>query len=227
MNIGAMWDPVWERIFASRPWGKYPPEMLVREISRAFGSRPIRKEVRILEIGCGPGANVWFLAREGYSVSGIDGSPTAIDLARRRLSGEQLMADLVVGDFTAQLPWADDSFDAVIDCAALYSNPLRGIRTAIAEAQRVLRPGGRFLTFTFTDRTTGYGTGTDGEDPGAFCDVSQGPLAGTGYVQFFNRVTLDAVLSGFTSVRVERSSYTLDEERQLVELWIASAKVPE
>lgn len=221
----ATWDPVWETIFASRPWGRYPPEAIVREISRAFGSNDRRHEIRILELGCGPGANVWFLAREGYNASGIDGSQTAIDIARRRLAAEQLTAELVVGDFTCALPWPAASFDAVLDCAALYSNPLAGIRTALTEVQRILKPGGWFLSLSFTDGTTGYGSGTPGDDADAFRDVTEGPLSGTGYVQFFSRSTLNTVFSIFETVRVERSSYTISDERQLVELWVVNASV--
>jgi SAM-dependent methyltransferase len=200
--------------------------MIVREISRTFGASPERGSVHILEVGCGPGANVWFLAREGYIASGIDGSKTAIDIAKHRLTSEQLVAELLVGDFTAELPWKDGSFDAVIDCAALYSNPLRGIRAAVSEIHRVLKPGGTFLTLTFTDRTAGYGTGAPGVDPGAFSDVEEGPLAGTGYVQFFTRSQLEAVLSDFRSVRIERTSYTMNDGQQLIELWVAKALRP-
>jgi len=221
----ATWDPVWETIFASRPWGRYPPESIVREISRAFASAERRQDVKILELGCGPGANVWFLAREGYDASGIDGSPTAINIARARLAAEQLSAELIVGDFTRALPWPAESFDAVVDCAALYSNPLAGIRAAITEAQRVLKPGGRFISLSFTDRTTGYGSGTPGDDADAFRNVSQGPLSGTGYVQFFSRSTLNSVFASFPTVRVERSSYTMEDERQLIELWVVNASV--
>jgi SAM-dependent methyltransferase len=218
------WDPVWEQIFATRPWGKYPPEVIVREVTREFGRMAVRDKVRILEIGCGPGANVWFLSREGYDAAGIDGSSTAIDIARLRLTSEQLDAELVVGDFTAPLPWADETFDAVIDCAALYSNPLRGIRAAVANVQRVLKPGGLFLSLSFTDRTVGSDSGVRGEDANALRSVTVGPLAGTGYVQFFSRAALLDLLSGFESISLERSSYTLDGEKQLVELWIAKAR---
>ena len=56
------WDDQWETLFASRAWGRYPPEELVRFVARSFGDAPDRASVRILELGCGPGANVWFLA---------------------------------------------------------------------------------------------------------------------------------------------------------------------
>src|SRR5262249_51180391 len=112
------WDPKWEQIFSSRPWGKYPPEPIIREVMRAFSKNADRKQVRMLDLGCGPGANTWFMAREGFSVSGIDGSASAIAQNRQRLANERLSADLSVGDFTVALPWPDQTFDGVIDNVA-------------------------------------------------------------------------------------------------------------
>jgi hypothetical protein len=52
------WDPLWEQIFNTREWGKYPPEHAVRFVARNFYRVPYRKQVRLLEVGCGPGANL-------------------------------------------------------------------------------------------------------------------------------------------------------------------------
>ena len=84
-DADSTWDPGWEQIFSSREWGKYPPEHVIRFIARSFYGVPDRKEVRLLEPGCGPGANIWFMAREGFTVSGIDGSATSIKQADERL----------------------------------------------------------------------------------------------------------------------------------------------
>lgn len=91
-------DPIWEQVFSSREWGKYPPEHVVRFVARNFYGLPNRAVVRLLEIGCGPGTNVSFMTREGFSTSGIDGSPTAIRKAGDRLARENLHADLRVGN---------------------------------------------------------------------------------------------------------------------------------
>src|SRR5262249_34275510 len=107
-----VWDPVWERTFASRAWGKYPSEPLIRFVARNFYDAADRAQVRICELGCGPGPNLWYAAREGFSVFGIDGSETAIRQARERLDAEcpGWKGELRVGDFRT-LPFADNSFD--------------------------------------------------------------------------------------------------------------------
>lgn len=225
-NASASWDPTWEAIFSSRAWGKYPPEPVIREIMRKFSRVPDRKAVRVLDLGSGPGANTWFLAREGFNVAAIDGSPSGIAQNRARLIGEQLDADFQVGDFTERLPWDDDSFDAVLDNASAYANPMRAIIRCFAEVKRVLKPGGVFVSLSFTDRTWGYGLGPQGEDCGSVCAVSEGPLHGMGYVQFLSRADVDRLFAGFADRAIERASYTMGGQQHLIEQWIVTCRKP-
>ena len=61
--------------------------------------------IKVLEIGCGTGSNIWFLAREGFDVFGLDGSQTAILKTREKLDREQLSAELNVGDGSCYPRW--------------------------------------------------------------------------------------------------------------------------
>lgn len=63
---------IWDMVFSNQEWGKYPSEDLIRFIARNFYKVENRKNVKILELGCGPGANIWYLAREGFSFCGVD-----------------------------------------------------------------------------------------------------------------------------------------------------------
>jgi SAM-dependent methyltransferase len=216
------WDPVWEQIFSSREWGKYPPEHVVRFVARNFYRVPDRKQVRLLEVGCGPGANVWFMAREGFAVSGIDGSATAIKQASERLSGEGLTADLRVGDYST-IPWSDSSFDGVVENVSLYCNRWDAIKRALGEVLRVLKPGAPFLSSYFTDRTWGYGLGTMVE-PDGFTDITEGPIAGSGFCLFLNRDRLHELFCDFTDIAVERVSWTKQGGQRLVEQFVITCR---
>lgn len=220
----ATWNTVWEEIFQSRQWGKYPPEHIIRFIAGNFYRIKDRGSVRLLEIGCGPGPNVWYMAREGFSVSGIDGSPTAIQAAQQRLADEGIAADLRVGDF-AQLPWPDSTFDGVIESASLYANPWSAIQCALGEVRRVLKPAAPFLSSFFTDKTWGYGQGDMVELDG-FADVGEGPLSGAGFCLFLRRDRLPELFKGFADVNVERLSRTLDGERHLIEQFVITCRKP-
>ena len=216
------WDPVWEEIFRRREWGKYPPEHVVRFVALNFGRATDRSSVRLLEIGCGPGANVWFMAREGYAVSGIDGSLTAIQKAHLRLASESLSADLRVGDF-ASLPWPDNCFDGVVDNASLYTNPWSNIRRALHEVHRVLKPGSLFLSTFFTDRTWGYGQGDMVETDG-FVNLREGPLADKGFCFFLKRERVPELFLNFSDINVERVSHTMDGEQHLIEQFVITCR---
>ena len=221
----ATWDPVWEQIFQSREWGKYPPEHVIRFVARNFYRATDRSSIRLLEIGCGPGVNVWFMAREGFNVSGIDGSSTAIQKASQRLAAESLTSDLRVGDFT-QLPWPDASFDGAVENVSLYTNPWASIQRALREIRRVLKPGAPFLSSFFTDRTWGYGQGETVELDG-FVNIREGPLAGGGFCLFLKRSRVMEIFRDFSDVHVERASWTLDDEQHLVEQFVIACRKPE
>lgn len=96
----------------------------------------------LLEIGCGEGANLFHIERQGRPAdgltSGLDRSIGKLRFAARVVPSPSY----VCGDATA-LPYADDSFETVIIRDVLHHLPTP--RETVAEAARVLRPGGRFV----------------------------------------------------------------------------------
>lgn len=189
----------WDDKFRNQSWGRYPPEDLVRFVGRHY-KQCHRSDVSALEIGCGPGANLWFLHREGFRVSGIDGSVAAIDSASARLENENkslntITPDLRVGDFK-NLPWNDGSFDLAIDIFAIYANTLDVIQATIAEIHRVLKPGGRFYSKLWGRNTSGYGKGREVE-PGTYDNIPFGPCCNMGLSHFFDRKEIEKLFSVF------------------------------
>jgi len=203
----------WERKFREGEWGKYPPEDLVRFVGRNFpGDSRIDKKA--LEIGCGPGANLWFLYREGFHVSGIDSSSTAIEKARARIIREDVnqtrhnseKPDLRVGNFIS-LPWKDDSFDLVIDIFALYANRLDIMRKAVDEVFRVLKPGGKFYSKLWGRKTIGYGSG-DMIEVGTYSNITTGPCMEMGVAHFFDIEEINTLFAMFNISIVDQLTRT-------------------
>lgn len=95
-------------------------------------------DVNVLEIAIGTGRNLPFYP-PGVQLTGVDFSPAMLKIARRRATDLGIHVDLLVGDAQA-LDFKDASFDTVVITLALCSIPDE--RKAVAEAWRVLRPGG-------------------------------------------------------------------------------------
>lgn len=75
---------------------------------------------RAVELGCGTGANVVWLARHGFAVDGIDLSPTAIERARARVAAAGVRADLRAGDVLDRGLLPAGAYDLVFDRGVLH-----------------------------------------------------------------------------------------------------------
>lgn len=115
------------------------------------GQLPLRSGDHVLDIGCGPG---WFWAAaadllpQPIALTLVDLSPGMVAEARGRCEALQFGSVRGEAADATSLPFADDTFDAVIAMHMLYHLP--DPRAAIAEMERVLKPGG-YLAVTTND----------------------------------------------------------------------------
>jgi SAM-dependent methyltransferase len=96
----------------------------------------------LLDLATGTGNAALLAARMGALVTGLDGAPRLIEVARERARSDAVQASFVVGDVAA-LPFEDESFDVALSVFGLIfaDDP----RHAFAEMIRVLRADGRAL----------------------------------------------------------------------------------
>jgi SAM-dependent methyltransferase len=108
-----------------------------------FDRRP-----RILDAGCGQGRNLVYFLRNGFNCFVADSDPAAVDHVRslaRRLGQELPAENCYVGQLD-ELPWADESVDAVVCSAVLhFSRDEAHFTGTVEELWRVLGPGGLFF----------------------------------------------------------------------------------
>lgn len=98
---------------------------------------------RVLDVGGGSGVHAEWLAADGYTVDLVDPVPLHVQQAAR-IPGVTARA----GD-ARELPVPDDTYDAVLLLGPLYHLPERDDRVrALAEAHRVVRPGGPVVAAT-------------------------------------------------------------------------------
>jgi ubiquinone/menaquinone biosynthesis C-methylase UbiE len=113
-------------------WYRAMPDL----VRTALGPR-LRPGLRILDAGCGPGANYPWLSSHG-EVVGIDYSAEAVGLANTRHPDlEAIRADIT------ELPFEDSTFDLALELTVL--TVVEDDRRAVAELARVARPGGTVL----------------------------------------------------------------------------------
>jgi SAM-dependent methyltransferase len=217
-------DKQWNQVHGTRNWGRYPAEELVRFMARNYYNQN-RSQIRVLDLGCGTGANTWFLCREGFDTVAFDGSFIATKKAadfccELAAPGVFLQAD------AGMLPFADSVFDVVADIGAISANSSLGISQILREIWRVLKPGGRvFSSVLFTTSTSGYKTG-DKIDSHSYRNIESGPVAGLGTIHFFTRAEIKGVWqqSGFEQPVIDVISRTDHGGSQRVSFYTAAAR---
>jgi len=219
------WDRSWEKVFQEREWGKYPNEDLIRFIASLYkplGSEE-RKRIKVLEVGCGPGAQVWYLAREGFCAYGVDGSETAIQMCKQRLKDEGLSAEVTVGDIV-KLPYPEEFFDAVIDVAATQHNTPENIAIIFSEIHRVLKTNGSFFSLMRSTRDYLFGHGREIAE-NTFTDIPIGDAKGIGVIHFFTIPEIKNLLKGeFKEFTLEYTERTIESMSYAIAHYIVTAR---
>ena len=107
----------------------------------------------ILEAGCGIGTDGARFAAAGADYTGLDFSPAAFALAKRRFELEQLPGRFVAGSATA-LPFEDNTFDLVFSHGVIHHLPDTDV--AVREFHRVLKPGGTVVAMVYHRHSLNY-----------------------------------------------------------------------
>ena len=149
---GAVYDSIVERFVPYRDLQR-AVMALVEAVLPASASR---RDVRILDVGCGPGTLAFALAQSGFTVVGIEPYGALVELAREKRRSRKLQnlsfrqGDLAGGDI-----FAAATFDQVVNLHSLYVHPAP--HRVLREAFRILKPGGHAI-FVNPTRRLGLGS---------------------------------------------------------------------
>ncbi len=145
----AFWDEIWR---------SDADQVMVAE-------RVLQREVatlgpgRVLDLGCGNGANALALAAAGWQVTGVDCAASAIALARAAARSQGLDARFLCADFSDWQP--DARYDLVISTYALPAGAAG--QGMLRKAAQALRPGGILLVAEW-DRSMSAVWGIEAEE---------------------------------------------------------------
>jgi ubiquinone/menaquinone biosynthesis C-methylase UbiE len=220
----------WEEIHDQRDWGKYPSEDLVRFIGRNYFRipKPERKKIKVLELGCGQGANLWFLAREGFDVYGIDFSPSAIKKTKITLKEWNVEINFLDVQDIRNLAFPANIFDVVIDVATICNVTFKDHFIAYNSIYRTLIPGGKFWSYHFDESSWGYGKGNL-IDYKTFDNINEGMLKdiGTTCMLSDKDIETELVKVGFVDITIEKHMRTYDKQSRCIVGWIVDCVKPQ
>ena len=150
----------WNRILRRKEYSPENPDEIVVSLASILEKR---KAKRILDLGCGAGRHVIYLAERGFEAYGADISETGLKLTNKRLRSRKLEAEIIKCDMKS-LPYVRSCFEAVICVQTIYHQKLREIQETISDVYRVLKRNGLFLANFHSRRSGKYGKGIKVEE---------------------------------------------------------------
>jgi len=134
----------WEDFYEKRGRFYLTPHQYISKLSNNFKKRNVKK---VLDIGCGSGRHSIFLAKEGFSVTGIDFSPKALQLAGKWASLEEVNVKFIKQNITKKLSFKNETYDACICIDSIHYSSTDEMNKILAESHRILSKNGTiFIT---------------------------------------------------------------------------------
>jgi len=192
MSMSIEWDELYR---ADTHMSIWPWSDLVSYIMRYARPEGDPSRCRVLEIGCGAGANIPFFKWLGVDYHSVEGSLSIVDALLEKYP--EYTGKIKVGDFTSEIPF-DGDFDIVIDRASLTHNNTTSIKHCLSLLLEKMKPGAAFFGIDwFSVNHTDFKKGISDEDGYTKYNITDGQFAGTGKVHFSDQEHLQALFSGF------------------------------
>ena len=135
------------------PWNsEKPPEELVDLVNDGT-VRPCKA----VDLGCGAGNYAIYLAGLGFTVTGIDSSPTAIRIAGEHAKKQGARCRFVVADLLGDLYEVTDTFDFAYDWEFLHHIFPEDREVYIRNVHKITRPGAMYFSVCFAESDPQFG----------------------------------------------------------------------
>ena len=105
----------------------------------------------VLDVGCGTGENLLYLAARGHDAWGLDFVPVAIERAKAKAAQRKIEAHFIIGD-ALKLEKLGRRFNTVIDCGLFHTFADEERPAFIKGLAEVLRPGGLLHILCFSTK---------------------------------------------------------------------------
>ncbi|MFQ6065118.1 MAG: class I SAM-dependent methyltransferase [Candidatus Bathyarchaeia archaeon] len=150
----------WNHILLRKEYDPEEPDQIVVNLASMLKKR---KAEKVLDLGCGAGRHVIYLAETGFETHGADISETGLRLTKKKLRSRRLEAQIVKCDMKS-MPYIPSCFDAVVCVQTIYHQKLKGIQETLSEIHRILKKKGLLLANFHSKRSSRHGKGMEVEE---------------------------------------------------------------
>jgi len=135
------------------PWNiETPPDVLVQLVESGEV-----KPYKAIDFGCGAGNYAIYLAGKGFDATGVDLSPTAIQMANENARKKGVSCHFLVADVFSDLNEVTETFDFAYDWEMLHHLFPDKRGKYIENVYRILRPNGKYLSVCFSEMDAQFG----------------------------------------------------------------------
>ena len=114
--------------------------------------KPTKKKLKFLDAGCGRGELLYFIAKKGYQVYGIDYSKDAVEMSQRLLKRKQIKGEVIKTD-VSKIPFSENYFDLIVSTDVIeHLDDEKAAVNFLNEMYRILKPKGKFYLHTAPNR---------------------------------------------------------------------------
>ena len=199
MTFSLKWD---ERYRSNTQMSIWPWSDLVSYVIRYTNST--RKKMRVLELGCGAGANIPFFLEQGFKYYGIEGSNTMINKLKKKFP--KIKNNFAVGDFTKELVF-DRKFDLIIDRGSLTHNSTKSIKNCINLAYDKMSNNSIYIGIDwFSTKHDEFKKNVKKIDRYTRTDFKKGQFAHVGPVHFSNKSHILKLFGKFEIIILEQKT---------------------
>ncbi|MCD9022319.1 class I SAM-dependent methyltransferase [Cohnella silvisoli] len=190
----------WEQLYAEQAHiSVWPWSDLVSYVMRY--AEPVNQETKVLELGCGAGANIPFFKSLQVQYYAIEGSSTMVRKLNERFHDDSNLT-IIEGDFTKDIPF-DIKFDLIIDRCSLSANSTESIQNTIRLCEDRLTPSGKFIGIDwYSTEHSDYHQG-DIVDAFTKTNIPTGHLANSGRVHFSDKDHIEDLFKQFNFLKLE------------------------
>lgn len=176
-----------------------------------------KKKIRILELGCGAGANIPFFLNKKFDYYGLDGSNYIIKKLKKRYP--KIKRNLVCADFTKQIPF-NLKFDLIIDRASITCNNQVSIKNTINFIYNKLNKKGMFIGIDwYSTLTTDFKKGEFDKDKYTKKNMKNSIFKGAGSFHFCNEKLIKNYFKNFKVKNLEHKLIEYKINKKKLATW--------